>query len=182
VNDEFENDVKGSGRAPLLRQYSEICLEGVTKIMKQLGQDSRSPGQYLKPGPDEYVAGMLFKKYSAAVELENLLLPLIRIIICMVITSLSKTHFNANCSFALKSSVRQFPCLLLTCAKAVPLHAMIDAFAEKSYSSYSFLTSAMDGGEWSASRRGRDLAQGRDPRYPLYRRLSGPQSRSGHTG
>jgi hypothetical protein len=37
------------------------------------------------------------------------------------------------------------------------------------YSSYSF-TSALDGGEWSESR------------YPLYRRLGGPQSRSGHRG
>jgi hypothetical protein len=45
------------------------------------------------------------------------------------------------------------------------------------YSSYSFLTSALDGGEWSASRPGE-----RTPLYPLYRRLGGPQSRSGHRG
>jgi hypothetical protein len=61
VNDEFENDVEGRDRDSLLRQYSEICLEGVTKIMKTPNQDRRSPGQYLKPGPAEYVAGMLFK-------------------------------------------------------------------------------------------------------------------------
>jgi hypothetical protein len=35
-------------------------------------------------------------------------------------------------------------------------------------------------GEWSASRPGRALAPGKGPRYPLYRRLGGPQSRSGH--
>jgi hypothetical protein len=35
-------------------------------------------------------------------------------------------------------------------------------------------------GEWSASRPGRALPRGKDPRYPLYRRLGGPQSRSGH--
>jgi hypothetical protein len=54
------------------------------------------------------------------------------------------------------------------------------AWGERSYSSYSFLTSALDGGEWSASRSGRALPRGKDPRYPLYRRLDGPQSRSGH--
>jgi hypothetical protein len=47
------------------------------------------------------------------------------------------------------------------------------------YSSYSLLTSALDGGERSASRPGRALLRGKDTRYPLYRRLGGPQSRSG---
>jgi hypothetical protein len=37
-------------------------------------------------------------------------------------------------------------------------------------------------GEWSASRPGRALAPGRDPLYPLDRRLRGPQGQSGHTG
>jgi hypothetical protein len=36
--------------------------------------------------------------------------------------------------------------------------------------------------EWSASRPGRSLPSGKDPRYPLYRRLGGPQSCSGHRG
>jgi hypothetical protein len=56
------------------------------------------------------------------------------------------------------------------------------AWGERRYSSYSFLTSALDGGEWSAPRTGRALPRGKDPRYPLYRRLGGPQSRSGHRG
>jgi hypothetical protein len=56
------------------------------------------------------------------------------------------------------------------------------AWGERRYSSYSFLTSALDRGEWSASRPGRALPQRKDPRYPLYRRLGGPQSRSGHRG
>jgi hypothetical protein len=38
------------------------------------------------------------------------------------------------------------------------------------------------GGEWSASRPGRTLAPGKGPRYPLYRSLGVPQSRSGHRG
>jgi hypothetical protein len=37
-------------------------------------------------------------------------------------------------------------------------------------------------GEWSVSRPGRALAPGKDPRYPLDRKLGGPQSRSGHRG
>jgi hypothetical protein len=35
-------------------------------------------------------------------------------------------------------------------------------------------------GEWPASRHGRALPPGKDPRYPLVRRLSGPQSWSEH--
>jgi hypothetical protein len=53
---------------------------------------------------------------------------------------------------------------------------------KRRYSSYSFPTSALEGGEWSASRPGRALGPGKGPRYPLYRRLGGPQSRSGHRG
>jgi hypothetical protein len=46
------------------------------------------------------------------------------------------------------------------------------------YRSTFFLTSALVGGEWSASRRCR-FTPGKEPRYPFYRRLGGPQSRSG---
>jgi hypothetical protein len=35
------------------------------------------------------------------------------------------------------------------------------------YSSYSFTTSALDGGEWSASRPGRDLPPGKGPPLPI---------------
>jgi hypothetical protein len=37
------------------------------------------------------------------------------------------------------------------------------AWGERSYSSYSFLTSSLDGGEWSASRPGRALLRERAP-------------------
>jgi hypothetical protein len=40
----------------------------------------------------------------------------------------------------------------------------------------SFLISALDGDEWSASRPGRPLPQGKNPRYPLDRRLGRRQS------
>ena len=36
-------------------------------------------------------------------------------------------------------------------------------------------------GEWSAARPGRTLSQGKT-RYPFYRRLGGPQARSGRAG
>ena len=42
----------------------------------------------------------------------------------------------------------------------------------------SFLTTALEGGEGSASRPGRSLPPGKT-RYPLYRRLGGPLGRSG---
>jgi len=42
--------------------------------------------------------------------------------------------------------------------------------------SVAFLTSALDGGEWSA------LPPGKNPCYPLSRRLGGLQSRSGRGG
>jgi len=40
------------------------------------------------------------------------------------------------------------------------------------------MTAALEGGEWSAARPGFNLPQGKT-RYPLYRRLGGPQSWSG---
>jgi len=40
------------------------------------------------------------------------------------------------------------------------------------------MTAALEGGEWSAARRGRTLPPG-ETRYPFYRRLGGSQGRSG---
>ena len=40
------------------------------------------------------------------------------------------------------------------------------------------MTAALEGGEWSAARTGRTLPPGKI-RYPFYRRLGGPQGRSG---
>jgi hypothetical protein len=42
-----------------------------------------------------------------------------------------------------------------------------DARGESSYSSCSFLTSALDGGEWSDSRLGRDFGLGEGPPVPI---------------
>jgi hypothetical protein len=38
---------------------------------------------------------------------------------------------------------------------------------ERRYSSYSFLTSVLDGGEWSLSRPGRALPPGKEPPIPI---------------
>jgi hypothetical protein len=46
---------------------------------------------------------------------------------------------------------------------------------------HSFLTSKLDGVEWSVSRPGR-LTPGKEPLVPLDRRLDGPHSRSGRGG
>ena len=43
---------------------------------------------------------------------------------------------------------------------------------------YPFMTTVLEGGEGSESRPGRSLPPGKT-RYPLYRRLGGPQGRSG---
>jgi len=42
------------------------------------------------------------------------------------------------------------------------------------------MTAALEEGEWSAARPGRTLPLGKT-RYPFYRRLGGPQGRSGRT-
>jgi len=44
---------------------------------------------------------------------------------------------------------------------------------------HAFLTSALDGGEWSASRPSGFTPQGSSPCYPVDRRLGGLQSQSG---
>jgi len=41
-----------------------------------------------------------------------------------------------------------------------------------------FMTTALEGGEWSSARPGHSLHPGKT-RYPFYRRLGGPQGRSG---
>jgi hypothetical protein len=43
----------------------------------------------------------------------------------------------------------------------------MEALGGEEYSSYSFTTSALDGGEWSASRPGRALPPGKGPPVPI---------------
>jgi hypothetical protein len=66
-------------------------------------------------------------------------------------------------------------------AKAVPLHAT-KALGGRGGIAPTHSRRRHIRGEWSASRPGRALPPVKDPGYPLYRRLDGPQSRSGHRG
>jgi hypothetical protein len=52
--------------------------------------------------------------------------------------------------------------------KVVPLSSIEAHLADRRYSSYSFLTSALEGGEWSASRPGRALPLGKEPPVPTF--------------
>jgi hypothetical protein len=51
--------------------------------------------------------------------------------------------------------------------KSSPATCHGGTWGERRYSSYSFLTSALDGGEWSASRPGRTLPPGKEPPVPI---------------
>jgi hypothetical protein len=64
-------------------------------------------------------------------------------------------------------------------AKAVPPHTMKVLGGKGAQLVLILDLGARWGRVWSASRPGRALAWGKDPRYPLHKRLGGPQSRSG---
>jgi hypothetical protein len=51
--------------------------------------------------------------------------------------------------------------------KSCPATCHGGTWGERKYSSYSYLTSAPDGGEWSASRPGRALPPGKGPMVPI---------------
>jgi hypothetical protein len=51
--------------------------------------------------------------------------------------------------------------------KVVPLRSIEAHLGERRYSFYSFLTLALEGGEWSASRSGRALHPGRELPVPI---------------
>jgi hypothetical protein len=53
---------------------------------------------------------------------------------------------------------------------------------ERIYSSYSFLTSALDRVSCQRHAPVTLYPREKEPRYPLYRKLGGPQSRFGHRG
>jgi len=56
------------------------------------------------------------------------------------------------------------------------------SLGEGRYSSYLFSTSAQDGVSGQCHASAALYLRGKDPRYPLYRMLGGPQGRSGHGG
>jgi hypothetical protein len=48
--------VGGSGRGPILKYYPGICLEGLRKTSKDIGQDSRCPGSDSNQASPEYMS------------------------------------------------------------------------------------------------------------------------------
>jgi hypothetical protein len=68
--------------------------------------------------------------------------------------------------------------LFIDCVKAkvAPLHATEALLGERKYSSYSFSTSALDGGEWSALRPGRALAPGKETPVSIVHCWVGPRA------
>jgi hypothetical protein len=66
------------------------------------------------------------------------------------------------------------------CFNWAPHHAMKEYWGVELYL-HAFLTSALGGSEWSASRPSR-FTPGKSPWYPSDRRLGGPQNRSGGGG
>jgi hypothetical protein len=88
-----------------------------------------------------------------------------------------------NSLYLLKRTLVRSPCKLMPSVhtkskgKVVRLGAMKEgAWGERRYSSHSFLTSAVEGGESSASCPGRVLPPGERTRNPLYRRLGEPRA------
>jgi hypothetical protein len=79
-----------------------------------------------------------------------------------------------------KSAVCKVKVKLSLCFNWAPRYEGV--LGEWKYISTHSLTSALDGGEWSASRPGRFTPREMSPWYPLDRRLDGPQSRSGCGG
>jgi hypothetical protein len=57
-------------------------------------------------------------------------------------------------------------CICFTLREKVPLHSM-EAQGERRYSSYTFMTSALDGGEWPASRPSPALPPGKGTPTPI---------------
>jgi hypothetical protein len=78
----------------------------------------------------------------------------------------SQNHFYQSESSILRSSTPK-KSKKKSKSKAVPLHAMEAHGGERRYSSCSYLTSALDGDEWSASRLGRALPPGKGPPVPI---------------
>jgi hypothetical protein len=75
----------------------------------------------------------------------------------------------------------------LVFVSSCPCAQVIKHYAMKAYEGvdvyiHIFLTSALVGGEWSASRPCRFTPRLKSPRYPLDRRLSEPQNRAGRCG
>jgi hypothetical protein len=96
----------------------------------------------------------------------------------MVLQPRRPTHKNSDDFLAVKwltlrKNIHQYV-LHEDKSKAIPLRH-VGAKGERKYRCYSFFTSALDEDEWLWSRPCHALSQGKKTRYPMDRRLGGPQ-------
>jgi hypothetical protein len=85
--------------------------------------------------------------------------------LCMAIWRSAVRNHARKFQMLVKEKFKGISGVSLSKAKAVPLHAM-KVLEGRRYSSYSFTTSALERGEWLASRPGRALAPGWGPPVP----------------
>jgi hypothetical protein len=78
-----------------------------------------------------------------------------------------ETFKKDEIKFAIDFLIKAKSYRLYKCGKSGPCTCHRGAKGERRYSSYSFLTSALDEGEWSASRPGRALPPGKGLPLPV---------------
>jgi hypothetical protein len=88
---------------------------------------------------------------------------------------------DLNCIFVYDINLRSSVKYLRISGRFHPFIGHEGPYGQKRYSFTLFLTSVLEGGEGSASRPDRILPPGKN-RYPLCRRLGGPQGRSAQVG
>jgi hypothetical protein len=77
------------------------------------------------------------------------------------------TFRQKNIQLPLMAKRKKGLLIILKKVKSSPSTRHGGAWGERRYSSYSFTTSALDGGEWLASRPGRALPPGKGPPVPI---------------
>jgi len=92
--------------------------------------------------------------------------------------ALKKTRINLYNALALPAFLGKDKGKMYPCTGTEAMYRLYGPEGEWMYKPFSFLTTALEGGEGPASRLCHSLPQGKT-RYPLYRRLGGPQDRSG---
>jgi hypothetical protein len=79
----------------------------------------------------------------------------------------NRLHVLNRCNYKL-NVIKKYITVVPQCkGEAVPLRSIEAHLGDRRYSSYSFLTSALEGGEWSASGPGRALPPGKEPPVPV---------------
>jgi hypothetical protein len=90
--------------------------------------------------------------------------------------------YKSTRRYYLKTDIDIFTTSHISCKSKAVLLRHAGAKGERKYSSYSFLTSALDGVSGQSYAPTAAYRREKNSRYPLDRRLGGPQSWSGHSG